>query len=677
MITDQARSARARVRTNVNFGALGRWLSDILRDWRLGLIFGLCFLLLLLVAQLPFNYRFQVGIDQGAVTDKPFLRGFNGGELISWDESWRWSRGEAAIVVPGIGQRAVLMGFDVVSHRAQWQPDIPPPVLTVDVGAGRPVDVTLRPQAARYQFYVPADALRDGSLRVDLRTAPWQNPNDARSELGVAVGNWLTVSSTVAAGFVRPDWGLALIWPLGLGLLWLAVRVLRFPPRQALLLLLPLALLVPLLALNEAPRLAAGERWMIANGLICIVTAALSAWLVPPLLRNLGLVVPPDILRWLLLLMVVSFAVKFSGQLYPASMPGDLQLHVNRYTRTMFGEVYIPAQHRGLPFPFPNAPYIVIAPFTLFIGPHLAFELMAGFCEATIVLIFFITLGRLTGSAQLGLCAAFSATLTAAGFMNAWFSFQTQVMAQWFTALLLMLVVTRWPDYDDWGIWAGITLLFTLAFQSHIGAFLNNGMLGVLLIPVLWLRAQSQAERRGTLRLGLAGLTAALFLLIFYYSGFAEMIVTQLTGIATVGMAEVTNREPLERADWLAALWEPGVIGHYGLFPIILAFVALVVWLVDGRMRRSIVPPLVWLTFVVAATQAILPLITLSSITTRWLTFAGWSIIVASSFGFHWIWRRGLAGKIAVIAMYSFVAWLSIVVWINGMVLNKPPIEPF
>jgi hypothetical protein len=656
---------------------VGRWLSAVFRDWRLGLILGLCFVLLLLVAQLPFIYRFQVGIDQGAVTDKPFLSGFNGGELITWDESWRWSRGEAAVRVPGIGQRSVVVGFDVVSHRAQWQPDLPAPVLTVDIGAGTPVDITLRPQAARYTFYVPADGMRDGSVNIRLRTEAWQNSSDARSELGVAIGNWLTVNSVVAPGLVRPDWGLALVWPLGLGLLWVAVRTLRFPPREAFLLLLPLALLVPLIALNEAPRLAAGERWVIANGLICIATAALCSWLVPPLLKQLGISAPPIILRWLLLLMVVSFAVKFGGQLYPAAMPGDLQLHVNRYSRTMFGEVYIPAQHRGLPFPFPNAPYIVIAPFTLFVGPHLAFELMAGFCEATIVLIFFITLTRLRGSPQLGLFAAFLAALTAAGFMNTWFSFQTQVMAQWFTALLLLLVVTRWPDYDDWGVWAGITLLFALAFQSHIGAFLNNGILGVLLIPVLWLRAHNQAERRGALRLGLAGLTAAGFLLLFYYSGFATMIITQLRGIATVGMVGVTNREPLERADWLAALWEPGVIGHYGLFPLILAFGVLAVWAVSGQMRRSIVPPLVWLTFVVAATQAILPLITLSSITTRWLTFAGWSIIVASSFGFNWLWRRGFVGKLLVIAMYSYIAWLSIVVWINGMALNKPPIEPF
>ncbi|NJM04971.1 hypothetical protein HC891_00160 [Candidatus Gracilibacteria bacterium] len=67
----------------------------------------------------------------------------------------------------------------------------------------------------------------------------------------------------------------------------------------------------------------------------------------------------------------------------------------------------------------------------------------------------------------------------------------------------------------------------------------------------------------------------------------------------------------------------------------------------------------------------------MSSITTRWLTFAGWSIIVASSFGFRWLWRRGWAGKVAVVAMYGFIAWLSIIVWINGMALNKPPIEPF
>lgn len=652
-------------------------LGVALFDWRPGLLIGICFLLMLLVTQIPFTYSIQVGQERGPRSDLPFLQNFNTVENSYTDRSFRWSRAQSGIAVPGIGQRDLIVDMQILSHRAQWQTDAPPTLVNVQIGNRAAVPITLRQQEAHYQFYVPSDALDNGTLRMQLATEPWQSANDQRAELGVAVGRFLTIRSTLANGFVRPDPLLILTWPLSMALFWLTLRVLGFTPRLALLLLLPLALLIPALALFEAPRLAFGSIWILQTGLICSVSAALCAWLVPPLLRRLGALPPPSILRWLLLLMVLSFALKYAGRLYPDSMPGDLQLHVNRYILTAHGRMFIQAQHRGLPFPFPNVLYILIAPLTLpGFGIHFLFELTAGLFEATMVVLVYLLLARAAGSAQLGLIAAATYALTPAGFMTTWFAFETQVAALWFSTLLMLVVVTRWPRYDNWPTWGMLVVLFVLVFLGHIGQFINTVLLGILLIPLLWWRFTSTEERRGTRWLLAAGLTAGVLVGVFYYSRFWGLISDQLQGVATGGLNDITGRQPIPRDVTLRSLWHDGLITHFGFFPVLLAIPGVLI-LARARLKRSILPPLIWLTFLVALSQGLLPLITLSSITTRWLMFSTWAICVAAALGLSLLWRHGRSAKLVTVAMAGFVIWQTIVVWIDAMALRDPPIEPF
>jgi hypothetical protein len=95
------------------------------------------------------------------------------------------------------------------------------------------------------------------------------------------------------------------------------------------------------------------------------------------------------------------------------------------------------------------------------------------------------------------------------------------------------------------------------------------------------------------------------------------------------------------------------------------------------RLRRSIVPPLVWLSFLVSISQGILPLITLNSITTRWLMFSSWAIAAAGAWGLWLLWRHGRAARVVALAMAAYVTWITIEVWMNAMLLRLPPIEPF
>ena len=659
------------------FTVLSRTLTALL-DWRMFLLSLLTLVGLVGAAQLPLDYTFQIGIDRGVLTDRPFLQGFRDPELLTWEDSWRWAQPEAQISVPGLGQRPLLIDFGVVSHRQNHQADAPPTMLRLDIGAGPPIELTLRPEAARYQIYVPREAISDGDLRIQLSTPAWRNPTDVRGDLGVAIGRLFHISAARVGGLVAPASGMLLAFPAAIALLWLSLRCLDIAPRRTFLLLLPVVACLILLAIGQAPRLGSSERWAIEWGLLCLGTAVVTSLLVPPLLRRLNVQAEHNTLRWLLLLVVLSFALKYGGQLHPVSMPGDLQLHVNRFTGTINGQVYIPAQHRGLPFPFPNGWYIAIAPLYLTgASLHWLFELTAGIFEALTPLLFYIMALRLSGSQRLGLLAALFYTIAPVPLMNTWWAFHTQVATGFFANLLLTLLIVRWPTYHNWLTWGSLVLLFCMVFLGHIGSFINTAIVGAFVVPWLYVRARTPAERTGALQLFWAGLASGTFVWCFYYTGFWKLIVEQVSGIFTSGLVEVTGKAPIPPAETLSSLWYEGLILHYGFFPVLLSLLALLGFMVSGRLRSSNAPPLIWLTFAVGLWQALLPLITLSSITTRWLTFAGWGVTVGTAFAVLALLRRGRMGRIVAYTMLSYVAWLSLVVWVNAMALNQPPIEPF
>jgi hypothetical protein len=649
-----------------------------LLDWRPAALIGICVLLIVLCTQARLWYSFEVGRGTGAGSDLPFMQGFYPAEGRDIGQSFRWSKAqEARIEAPGIGRRGVIVGLDIVSHHAQWQPGAPPTVLTLQSGDSAPLAFPLRLQGARYLIYLPPAALADGALRLNLTTDFWRKPGDSRDELGVALGQRVTIAGARHDGLILPDGALLLAWPTFLALLWFALRIMRFQPRTAALLLLPLAAGVPPLLLLDAPRLGFGSLWAIQVGLISLLAAIVCMWAIPPLLARLGVPPPPAILPWLALLVVISFALKYGGRLYPDSMGGDIQLHVNRYLTTITGGVYIQAKHRGLPFPFPTGPYLLLAPLTL-IGLDIRFLLQftAGLYEASTVVLLYLVVARVLGSPRLGLLAAAIYALTAAGFMTSWFAFETQVAAQWFSIVLIALLAIRWPHYAEPRTWWLLVLLLEQVFLGHIGLFINVTLLGLLVAPLLWLRARGPAERRAAGLLLLAGLVAVLFAALFFYSAFTGLVIEQLSGVAAGGLNGATGRQPIPRATTLWVTWQGGLITHYGFFPVLLMIPGALLLLAE-RLRRSALPPLLWMTLLVSLSQAILPLITLSSITTRWLMFSAWAIAVAGALGLVQLWRRGAGARLVSIVMALYVGWLTIALWVEALALRKPPIEPF
>ena len=667
-------TAQARLETRTAL----RTASAVLFDWRLGGLIGLWLLLTLVLFQVPLSYSFNIGQLVGPGSDRPFLRGFYPSEGSGATQRIQWSKGdEAYLEVPGVGRRGVVVTLDIASHRAQWISPETPTVLRVQMSDGSVVPITLRQPGAQYQIYVPPHLMNDGVLRLGLHTDAWQREGDSRDELGIALTRQIWIESVPSVGFVLPDRALLFAWPLGLFLLWVTLRMIDFSPRMTWWLLLPIAVGTPLFLLTEAPRLGFTSRWIIQVSALSVVFAALCQWIIPPLLRRFNALPSPTILRWLLFLTVASFALKYGGRLYPESMPGDLQLHVNRYTLTTHGSVYIAAQHRGLPFPFPPAIYLTLAPFALTgIDIRFWFEFSAGLFEASTVVLLYLLMTSAGASPRLGLIAAATYALTAAGFMTTWFAFETQVAAQWFFIALMLALVAGWPHYRSRLLWWGIVLLMIQVFLGHIGLFMNTVLLGLLALPMIWFYLRSREERQGVVRIFWAGFTACLFVGLFYYTGFMNMIVEQVVGVATVGLNEVTERTPTPRAESLEAVWQDGLITHFGFFPVLLMIPGTIL-LIRGKLGRSILPWLVFSSVLVSVSQGILPFITLSTITTRWLMFSAWAVAVVGALGFWMLWQRGRSARVIVIAMASYVCWIAMMIWLEAMTLRQPPVEPF
>jgi hypothetical protein len=161
-----------------------------------------------------------------------------------------------------------------------------------------------------------------------------------------------------------------------------------------------------------------------------------------------------------------------------------------------------------------------------------------------------------------------------------------------------------------------------------------------------------------------------------YYSVRLPQFLAVFQGIAAEGMADFTGKRPIPPEETLRALWQGGLIEHFGFFPVLLAIPGALL-LLRGRAGKGALPVLMLATFISSLSQAVLPFITLSSITTRWLMFSAWIFAVASAPAIVWLWRRGRAGRLAVLAMAGYVLWITAVVWIEAMTMRLPPIEPF
>lgn len=648
-------------------------INFIAQEWRalraptLWLALGGLIAMALLSAQLPRQYIIDVGYEEGVGNaDLPFLRDFNTAERGMYG-SYRWSGSDSQLVLLGFGTRAAVMEL-------RWLPigeaiaNVAPLTYQVWINDQLLAELPVWRSGSRQWLVVPPSA--HGHLRIRLVSDTFQPPQDPRwlslpleriviaavpggwawpalDRLawwaGTVVIGWLILARTLAR---RASWGLA----IGIGVLSLAI-------------------------LLDPVRWAYGaEAAFAAVTLAYPLTIAVQAWLQrQPLPEGAG--------SALSAIVAIAFATRIGGRFYPASMPGDIGFHTNRFHEALGGLITIISKNRGIDFPYPPGPYLLLAPGRVVgIETPLLLQLGAALADSlSPIIVYFIA--RRVLPPKPALLAAGIYVFTAATYLVTWWSFDTHIITQALYLMLIWGVIRAWEDWQagqyrhEWIL--GLAALSAMVFLGHFGFLLSSGALLGMLIAVVWAAGWLGAPWAQRVRwpLTIAIGSGAAFAVFFFYSAYLPMFLAQLETARTGGLTAVAGRAPISREVLWRALWQAGLIAHYGFLPIPFAIAGL--WLMRRWQGWQITTGLMGLSFVIAIIFATLPFITQVSNSPRYLMALNWAVAVGAAAASDALWRRGWLGRLSVSGAGLLVLANTLWYWLTPMLWRARPPEPF
>ncbi|MEN9933781.1 MAG: hypothetical protein RLZZ387_360, partial [Chloroflexota bacterium] len=502
-----------------------------------------------LAYQLPAGHTLHIGGDTSTRLrkyDAPFLTGFNasepepaGGE---WYESgarpYRWTEGEAEVLLPGMGGGAWVLR---VAASAGPRPEAVTSLWQLMDAA--PVAVAVAPGDPR--VYHLLGAAPSGDVRLGLSTPPLAAPGDPRS-LGLVL---YRVDAASAADFPRPPapTTLALLAAAAAGLYTLVYRLIgattderrptthgrqptadsRQPPPDD-----PRPATDSRQPPPDDPRPTTRDRatrhvgrwlpsaitlafvllaaWMLAarRADLTIFAPALAAlvWsciglvlLLAPLLgataRALGVSAPAWERGAVLGAVIAAFATRMGGVLHPYALFSDLGLNVNRLRLLARGQVFLTA---GLPCeagageaPYPPGQYLTLAPAKLLLGDEaLDGRLIQGSvallesCGAAIIWLLLRRAGVGRAAALLG-----AALYAAAPPLLRSYSVgeMANLFAQALLLPLLLFLTLAPPRARRAGVAAVGGTLLAMLLLSHTGASISVAALLAAWLPLWWL----------------------------------------------------------------------------------------------------------------------------------------------------------------------------------------------
>ena len=649
----------------------------------LGILVALL-IVFLIAPQLPLRYLIDAGYEEGVGSDLPFLQGFNTAES-DIHGSYRWTADGAVIRVPGVGVRPLTLRLRFIPVSAAVMA-VGPHSISV-YADGRPL-ATLPVIAAGSTQTILVPPPASGALEITLRTATFSPPGDDRS-LGTPLDS--VGVFTLPGGLAAPDWSATLAWLGAAALAWLTLRHALGADAPARRLYAAFAGLVGLAAILDPPHWAAGANAaLIAAALSYPLAVGLRADL-PALARRLGIPLDAPGRSWLSTLCVIAFAMRYGGRLYPDSMPGDIGFHTNRFHDAVLGFIFILSKNRGVDFPYPPGPYLVIAPLTLLgLSPSTILPFGAALADALGAAVVYAIASRVM-SMRAALLAAAIYVFTAATFMTTWWSFDTHIYTQFFhllTIAALCWAMEAWQCDDRrrqiaWG--ATVFVLLSLVFLGHFGFLINTALMVGMLTAITWLMSwRGAAWARATrwpLSLALGG--AVIVAGVFFYSAYIPLFLSQIATARAGGLSAVAGRDPVSRAVMWNTLWRNGLITHFGIFPIPLALGG--IWVLaqssrsesQGLSRRQVVLALMLGSLAVSICFAVLPFITLATNSPRWLMFLAWVVALGTAIATEAIWKRGWVGRIAALAMGAVVLSNTVWIWLAPMLWRIRPPEPF
>ncbi len=641
----------------------------------------------LIAPHLPLNYPIHVGYPEGVGSDLPFVQGFHAGEESIYGK-YRWTQADSRIEMAGVGQRSLSLEMRFLGLSPDIQA-VAPQQIAIYSNDVYLVDVPVRPSGARHYILIPASS--SGELHLNLRSTTFTPAGDPR-QLGVPLEH-VVVRSVAETGYIGPDWAASLGWLGAMLALWLALRHAlgaAVPQWQQTSLYVGVVVAVGVVALLDRPHWAEGANAALIASLMAYPLAIILRAGVPPLAQRFGVPLSTNNLGWLIGFAVIAFTMRYGGRLYPNAMHGDINFHVNRFTEAANGLIYILSKNRGVDFPYPPGPYLIVAPFTLLgLAPSTVLQIGAALVDALSAILIYAIASRITRGPT-ALLAAATYVFTAATFMTTWWSFDTHIYSQFFHLLCIAALCWAfevWQGEDQhqrmrWSL--AVFILLSLVFLGHFGFLINTTLMVGILVAATWIQswrgvAWARAVR-WPLSLTLGG--AVLFAGIFFYSAYIPMFLNQLEIARESGMSAVANRAPASRSAMWESLWRAGLITHFGIFPIPLGLIGVGMLAQRTRLGPHLSHELAVLammlgSLIVAICFAVMPFITLATNSPRWLMFLAWIIAIGTALSSAALWRRGWMGRLAVLLMGAVVVANTAWIWIAPMIWRVRPPEPF
>jgi hypothetical protein len=674
-------------------------IADWLRDAALWGVLLVGIVAWTVAYQWPYTFHLAIGGDPATHSredDRPFLQPFGQpyhenasfnasqpqpprGDSTDWWElpeaPYRWTTANATMAFPGIGS-----GHWLVEVRASGQPADRPTQSRWSDGTNT-VNVAIARQTPRiYRFLAQPDQL--GNLILQFRTEPYAAPNDPRS-----LGFRMHAISLLPTGLQWPSWA-QFGWLAGcVALCYGMARRLGAAQRWAGACALALAALLALL-------LAAWRMWLtiFTPALLpllagCYLLAVVLLQIVDCRLqieqrrtthdaRRANVIVSSChrviVSRSVVLLVVLAFALRLGGTLYPHTIFSDIGLNSNNVEEFTVGNVYftegLPSEAGGGQAPYPPGQYLVLAPGQLLLpvnddGRKLLVKIGNALLDSLVVGLLWSMLRRAGASQRVALFGA-ALYIAPTPLLD---SFSIGEFANIFgqgmaMPLLALLAIGGAGERGHAGEHTGSLLhgrrfavalaLLGIALLGHLGVTIS---LAATLASLCLLYLLTPQSRHSFVPLVFMGIVAVAFVALFYYSAFAQLLSERFAGGAQTPADALSIGGKIVRQGHLLVI-SPLLIG-LGAFGMLLA----------GRASQG-----VWLRFMLGAwwlgTLLSFGLLLFANQAVRWQHFLYPALCLGGGLLLAVLWRRGHAARLVVAVALLFIIGQSVALWIERLI---------
>lgn len=604
--------------------------------------------------------------------------------------TYRWTRGESKVNLPGLGSGAWLVKVTGIIEHPDHRP------LQAQIFANEALLGSL-PEAnhlRKYQFFVPAKEMGRGDLTLTLRSATFTDPRP----LGLLVTK--VEAAPLKDGFPLPPWQAflsclaimltvafclrtllegqtkALLWAtLGTGCIGLigiwAIINYRFPTSFML------------------PSLALLALWSL--GLLLILQTFL-----PKLCQLTGIAPSLSTLHALILIFLLGYWLKAGGMLYPYFIGIDMHWHMERVRWIFQGQLPLlyginsPLNESTMPTAewgenkpvIPYSPYFHIFATSFALFPWALeqtghqFSALLDSSRTIIIGILALKVGLRERGAKLAalLCAILPVTFL----LHSWGNLPT-TFGLWWICVTTTFIIIGWQKLSRTLPFSILTFLLLAAFLFYTVAGIFQALFLILFTSLLWLitwrNPQSKDLSTGLRPLWLATFIAATLAIVVYYGQYIGPIIERTIPYFTQALgnsSEVAGKGGEPFAAYFARhtrLWYYGLalpiglsciwVGKYNPFSFpslrekklaerIIFWAALTAWL--GIM---------FLFFFLGAK--------VSMVDKHFFVLIPF-LTIASADLFEGLWAKNRFARGSIILFYGYLAWSALTLWLYRIV---------